>query len=171
LQTDLATRKSILEVRKAEKDWPSGAVWNFPLGSKGELKLQMMLRPGSSGTLLGLTDHFSVPWDLEDKFYNVFSLPILATGEIFPGVKLESGRWYDLTLKWNTDRRECQVLLNGRAVGVVQDNRRAGGINYLRVRSTAAQADGGIWLRAVSADVSAGWNTARNSNPSTYTKR
>jgi hypothetical protein len=97
----------------------------------------------------------------------VFNLPIPATGEIL-GVKLESGRWYDLTLKWNTDRRKCEVLLNGRSAGVVQDNRQASGLNYLRLRSTAAQADGGIWLRAVSADVSAGWNAAGNVKPSTH---
>jgi len=147
----------VLSIRKAETEWPAGAVWNFPVGSKGQLKMQLRLSPGFKGTLVGLTDHFSIPWDMEDQFFNAFNLPIPADGRIFPNFKLATGRWYQITLDWDTNLRQCRVLVDGKPVGVVQDNRRSSGINYLRLRSVAAQPDGGLRIRTVSADVSASW--------------
>lgn len=154
----------ILSIRKAEADWPAGAVWNFPIGSKGQLKMQLRLRPGFQGTLIGLTDHFSIPWDMEDQFFNTFNLSISSDGRIFPNLKLAPNRWYEIALSWDTNSRLCRVLLDGRPAGVVQDNRRSTGINYLRLRSLAEQPDGGLQIRAVSADVSSGWKAStRNS--------
>jgi hypothetical protein len=147
----------ILSVRKAEPDWPAGAVWNFPIGSKGQLKLKMRLRQGFGGAVLGLTDHFSTPWDADDQFFNAFNLDIPSNGHIFPNVKLESERWYDVTMDWETAGHQCRVFLDGKLAGIVRDNRRADGINYLRLRSLATQPDGGLEIRSVSADVSANW--------------
>jgi len=39
----------------------------------------------------------------------------------------------------------------------VQDNRRSGGVNYLRLRSASLNPDGGLLVRSVDADVSASW--------------
>lgn len=52
----------------------AGAVWNFSLAARGRMVLKLMLKPGFSGALLGLTDHFSVPFDAEDRFFNLFNL-------------------------------------------------------------------------------------------------
>lgn len=148
----------LLSIRKTDVEWPAAAVWNFPAGSLGTLRLQLRLRPGFGGLLLGLTDHFSTPWDLEDGFYNVFNLPISSAGTLLPNVKLVPERWYQLELDWNTKKGECLVLLDGKPAGVIPDNRTSPqGINYLRLRSTAIQADGGLEVRAVSADVSRSW--------------
>ena len=116
-----------------------------------------MLRPGFGGVLLGLTDHFSTPWDREDEFFNVFNLPIASSGELLPHVKLAPDRWYQLELTWDTKRRQCRVLLDDKPVGTVEDHRKGSGVNYLRLRSTSAQSDNGLLLRAVSADVSESW--------------
>jgi hypothetical protein len=145
----------VMSVHKADKDWPSAAVWNFPMGSKGRLKMQLMLQPGFGGAYVGLTDHYSIPWDQDDQFYNVFNLPIAADGRLFSDFKLSAGRWYEITLDWDT--RQCRVLVDGKLAGVVRDNRRSLGLNYLRLRSMATQPDAGLLLRAVSADVSASW--------------
>jgi len=147
----------VLGIRKAESDWPAGAVWNFPAGSKGRLNLQLRMLPGFKGTLVGLTDHFSVPWDMEDQFFNLFNLPISRDGRIFPHLKLETGRWYQITLDWDANFGQCRVLVDGKPAGMVQENRRSAGINYLRLRSVAAEPDGGLQIRAVNADVSASW--------------
>ena len=146
-----------LALRRADPQWPAGAVWNFPIGSRGSLRLQLKLRSGFGGVLLGLTDHFSTPWDMEDGFYNVFNLPITSSGELLPRVKLVSERWYQLELTWDTQHRQCRVLLDEKPVGTIADNRRSEGVNYLRLRSTSEQADGGLQIRALSADVSASW--------------
>jgi len=147
----------VLSIRKAEKDWPAGAAWNFPVGSKGELKIQLKLRSDFKGTLLGLTDYFSVPWDMEDQFYNAFNLWIPADGRIFPNFVLASERWYQIAFGWDTAGRKCRVLVDGKLAGVMESNRRSSGINYLRLRSVAEEPDGGLQVRAVSADVSASW--------------
>jgi hypothetical protein len=147
----------VLALRKAEPDWPAGAVWNFPVGSQGRLRFQMKLRSDFGGAVLGLTDHFSVPWDLEDTFYNVFNLFIAPSGELIPGVKLAPDRWYDMEFNWDTNGRKCSVLLDGKPAGTIEDNRRSSGLNYLRLRSTSEQTDGGLVIRRVSADVSKSW--------------
>ena len=101
------TSATVLALRKADPDWPAGAVWNFPVGSRGRLRLQLKLRTGFAGAVLGLTDHFSVPWDLEDTFYNVFNLSIAPSGELLPKVKLAPERWYEMEFNWDTNRRQC----------------------------------------------------------------
>jgi hypothetical protein len=159
LQTDPEKGDArVLALRKADAKWPAGAVWNFPVGSQGRLRLQLKLRPGFGGALLGLADHFSTPWDPEDEFHNVFNLPIPPTGELLASeAKLTPDRWHELELSWDTGGRTCDVLLDGKQVGSLEDNRRSDGVNYLRLRSTSAQPDAGLRLGAVRADVSESW--------------
>ena len=147
----------VLQIRKADATWPGAAVWNFPVGGNGTLKLSLMLKPGFHGANLGLTDHYSVPWDDEDVFYNVFNLPISADGEIVPGVKLAIGQWQELELTWNVNDRKCRISINGKFVGSIEDNRRSHGINYLRLHTTSDTPDEGLLLRHVTADVSESW--------------
>jgi hypothetical protein len=145
---------AVLSISKSEKDWPAGAVWNFPMGADGSVEMQLMVRPGFGGALVGLTDHFSVPWDMEDEFSNVFNLPISTDGKML-SARLVSSHWYEIVLTWNIKSRECRVLVDGQLAGVVPDNHRSDGVNYLRLRSVSPQRDKGLLLRAVSADVSA----------------
>ncbi|MEX0643521.1 MAG: sialidase family protein [Pirellulales bacterium] len=145
----------VLALRKAEAYWPAAAVWNFPMGSKGLLRLNLKLNEDFGGVAIGLTDHFSVPWDLEAEFHNAFNLPIAASGELLPGAKLGLAQWHDLDLAWDTEIGECEVYLDGRQVGTIKDNRRTSGVNYVRFRSTSAQPDGGLVIRSVTAEVSA----------------
>ena len=41
------------------------------------------------------------------------------------------------------------LALDGKQIGVIQDNRRSSGINYMRLRSTATEPDTGLLLRRV----------------------
>ncbi len=143
----------VLKVQKADPKWPAGAVWNFPAGSLGQLKAEMLIRRNCDGILLGLTDYFSVPWDLEDRFFNVFNLPIRTNRESLENLKLPEERWFELTLDWSTGDRSCRVSVYGRAAGVIQEHRRANGVNYLRLRSTAMTPDGGVLLRSLDVTV------------------
>jgi hypothetical protein len=149
--------KQVLSIHKADTDWPAGAVWNFPVGAKGRIKMRIRLQPNFQGALLGLTDHFSIPWDLDDQFFNAFNLRIAPGGAILPNFTLAAGHWYSVTLDWDTDARKCSVLVDGKLVGAIEENRRSSGINYLRLRSIADEPDGGLQISSVSADVSASW--------------
>lgn len=150
LQPDPKVRGSkVLAVHKADVAWPAGAVWNFPSGSRGRLILVMKIHPNFGGILLGLTDHFSVPWDLEDLFSNVFNVHIREDRRIVPNFRLTEDQWHEVTLDWSTGRRQCRIKVDRHIVGEVQINRQSKGVNYLRVRSMATLPDSGIQLRSV----------------------
>jgi hypothetical protein len=152
-----ANKTLVLAIRKADKDWPAGAVWNFPVGGKGRLQFDLKVRRGFGGALIGLTDHYSVPWDMEDQYYNIFDLHIAGNGQTSSGAKFVSGRWHHVILDWETSRRQCRIFIDGKPAGTIEDNRHSEGINYLRVRSLSDGPDDGLLLRTVTADVSASW--------------
>jgi hypothetical protein len=117
-----------------------------------------MLRPGFKSANIGLTDHFSVPFDDEDRFHNLFNLSIDEGGRLAEAIKLETGRWYGLELQWDISRRDCRVIVDGRQVAVVPQNHHGDGASYLRLRSTAPDKDeAGMLIEYVEADVSESW--------------
>jgi hypothetical protein len=140
----------VLSLAKTEADWPAGAVWNFPAGQSGRLHIRLLLKNGFRGALLGLTDHFSVPWDAEDQFFNIFNFELRTEGDLRPG------RWHDLEFAWDCSRRECRVGIDGGAPQVVFQQRvpQSQGVCYLRLRSTAAETDpAGMLVGNVSVEV------------------
>ncbi len=148
----------VLQISKPDATWPAAAVRNFPLGRAGRLSLRFSLMPGAKGFLVALTDHFSVPFDEEDRFYSVFNLFIDADHKLAGSHRLEPSRWYTLVLDWDCGRRQCRVLLDGRQVTVLPLLKETLGVNYLRLRSMAGETDpSGILLESVKVDVSKGW--------------
>jgi len=118
----------------------------------------LLLRPGFKSANIGLTDHFSVPFDEEDRFLNLFNLGIDEGGRLADAVKLETGRWYEVELQWDRSRRECRIVVDGRQVAVLPQRREGEGVNYLRLRSMARGTDeGGMLIEQVEADVSKSW--------------
>jgi hypothetical protein len=146
-----------LEIRKAEATWPAAAEWNFPLGARGTLDLRMKLQAGFNGARLGLTDHFSVPWDDEDRFFNAFNLSIEPDGTLSSGQKMSVDRWHDLHFEWDSDALRCRLSVDGQKSKTMLANRHTAGVNYLRLCSTSGQPDGGLVISAVKADVSKSW--------------
>ncbi|HXG23834.1 MAG TPA: exo-alpha-sialidase, partial [Chthonomonadales bacterium] len=149
----------VLQIRKTHFDWPAAAVWNFPAGAKGRLRMRIRIHPGFAGALLGLTDHFSVPFDMEDRFYNLFNLEIGPEGQLPGGKWLKPGRWHELQFDWDCDKRECRVSVDGqKAVTLPLTRLTAAGVNYLRLRSTTERTDNaGMLIEYVEADVSKSW--------------
>ena len=145
------TGAQVLRLFKPDTQWPSGAVWNFPAGPEGSMHLRVLLKAGSAGVLLGLIDHFSVPWDQEDRFHNIFNF------DLQPGPGLEAGRWHDVELDWNCDKGECRVKIDGHARPILSRKRepQSHGICYLRLRSAAPDVDtAGALFESVSVKVS-----------------
>jgi predicted neuraminidase len=146
----------VLHVRKADADWSAAAVRNFPIGAKGKLRLRLMLKPGFDGALVSLTDHFSAPFDEEDKFFNLFNLRLGAD------VQLTPNRWHVIELNWDCAKRRCRVSVDGKQAVVLPQLRESDGACYLRLRSTSEQADeGGFIVESVEVGVSPSYSSTR----------
>jgi len=143
----------VLSLRKTELDWPAAAVWNFPSGTKGSLHLRILIKPGFEGVRIGVTDHFSVPFDDLDEFHNLYNVAINSEGKIGK-TKLTPNRWHTVQLKWDIEQRRCRVLVNGHEVTVLIQSRETLGANYLRLISTAETTDlAGLLLEEVEANI------------------
>ncbi|HWR16896.1 MAG TPA: sialidase family protein [Terriglobales bacterium] len=150
--------RPVLQIKKTGSEWPAAGVWNFPAGKRGDVRLRVLIRDGFAGGVIGLTDHFSVPFDSEDIFHNVANLDIGPGGKLQGGERLTPGRWHDLLLRWDTDRHQCLAISAGKTIARCGIRRDTVGPSYLRIRSTALDKDpGGILIQSVSADSGAGW--------------
>jgi hypothetical protein len=144
----------VLAMRKPEADWPAAAVWNFPNGTKGRVVIHLKLNAGFGGARIGLTDHFSVPFDPEDIRYNLFNLNLEPHGTLVDGAPSPT-QWHTLELASNCARHECRVIIDGRSVETLPLQRQTTGVNYLRLTSTAADTDrAGFVIESVEASVS-----------------
>ena len=143
---DGAKSGNVLAIRKADAEWPSAAVRNFPAGERGSVKLRLLVERGFGGASIQLTDHFSVPFDLEDRFFAQYEVRIGADGEVGDGRLIKPGAWADVELRWDNAKRACDVLVNGiTATSIVQ--RHAGHPpSYLRIRPLSNDVDEGRLL-------------------------
>ena len=143
----------VLQLRKPEKDWPAAAVWNFPNGTTGRLRIRLKLNPGFGGARIGLTDHFSVAFDPEDQYHNLFNLKIGPEGQLQES-KITLGQWHDLEFDWNCAKQECQVLVDGSQTEILAMQRRTTGVNYVRLVSTVNEIDdAGLLIERVDASI------------------
>jgi hypothetical protein len=144
----------VLALAKSVPEWPASAVWNFPSATRGRVLMKVMLKPGFAGALLGLTDHFSVPFDAEDRFYNLFNLELGAGGAIAGGGPLAPDKWHTLGLEWDIEKQMAQVSLDGRPLTSLRLGRESPGACYLRIRSTAPATDpAGLLVESVEVEI------------------
>jgi lysophospholipase L1-like esterase len=133
----------VLHVRHADEHHPDAAVWNFPMGAGGTLRLRLALRQGFGGATLTLNDRFFDPNDPAGIERAIFVVPIAADGTVTgrsDGARLEPGKWHEVELTWN--RQSCGVQLDGVAVTTVDARQPAlHGISYVRITSTPAGPD------------------------------
>jgi hypothetical protein len=144
----------VLQIRKTDEHWPAAAVWNFPAGANGRLRLRIMPRAGFQGALVALTDHFSTPFDLEDQFSSVHNLWIGVDGRLPGGAALRTDQWNSLELIWHAKKQSCDVVLDGKISGSLPVVRSSPNICYLRLRSTAERTDeAGFLVESVEVEV------------------
>ena len=146
VSADRAKDGNALSLRKADIDWPAAAVRNFPGGHSGSLKMRVMIEPGFGGASIQLTDHFSVPFDLEDRFFSPYELLIGADGTLADGKRIAPGKWTDLELRWDGPTRSAQVLVNGEQVSTLTSKREGAPLSYLRIRPISNDVDKGRLL-------------------------
>jgi hypothetical protein len=142
-----------LHVHKAAADWPAVAVWNFPNGMNGSLRMRVKLNPGFAGARIGLTDHFSVPFDPEDRYFNLFNFTIGPDGSLGQGDEMKPEQWHMLQFDWDCAKEECRVSVDGRSVELLHMQRQTEGINYVRICSTAEDTDNaGLLIESVESE-------------------
>ena len=151
----------VLRIVRSDAEFPAGAVWNFPNGRKGTVKIHFQFVPGRGGTSVTLTDHFSSPFDRQADLNGLFSLSLLAdrmpadadAGAAADGAPVEC--WHELELTWDFATRQCLASLDGKRWRELPQLRLASeGVNYLRFRAESdAPVAGGILVESVSADI------------------
>ena len=122
----------VLHIRKAIPElFGDGAVRNFPMGRKGELKTRLKVLPGSKGTAISLTDHHRHPNDPDGDKTAMFTLE----SKLIP-----EGKWQVVTMKWDLDNGSCKVFLKDEFLTELKPaNESRSGISYLRFRSLAEE--------------------------------
>ena len=130
-----------LVIRKTDEGWPAAAVWNFPNAVKGRLTLKLKPEPNFESATILLTDHYSVPFDLEDRFYALYQLKLRESSDFPPG------RTSELSFDWDLKTRDCRVTLNRRRLATLPLERSSEGVNYLRLRAE----QGGFAVQSVEA--------------------
>jgi hypothetical protein len=148
----------VLRLQRVDPEFPAAAVWNFPLGHTGHLRLRLRFEPGTQGLLLGLTDHFSTPFDEEDLLNAVFAALLLPADDLAGGMRVEPDRWHELVLAWNQAGSACAIRLDHATIASLPRLRHGEGVCYLRLRTVATMPEaGGVLLESVEADVSPSW--------------
>ena len=144
----------LLSIARIDEEWPAAAVWNFPSASRGRLTVKLCLQAESGGALLLLSDHFSVPFDPEDALHALFRLEIGADGTLAGGDKLEVGSWHELTLRWDCEKRNCEVMVDERPTAELPLLQESEGACYLRLRSAAeGKKQGGLLVEKVAVKI------------------
>jgi len=124
-----------LRLARIDNGYPACAVRNFPHGRTGELCLRMWTEDGFSGNL-GLADHFSPPFDQEDRFFNLFNFTLSG---LAPG-------YHNLQMTWDMSSRECRVAIDNKAYPTLSLRHESPGPCYLRL---SVHSKAGITVEAV----------------------
>lgn len=123
-----------LAIRKVEAKSIAGAAWNFPSATGGKLGLRIKPMPGFAGVTVSLTDHYSVTGDTKADENAVYSAQLEEKS-------LSPDRWHDVTIEWQPGG-DASVMIDGKPSATIKPKRMAAfGINYVRLRSDAAEAD------------------------------
>ena len=146
----------VLSIHRTHAEWLAAAVWNFPSGARGRLRLRICVQEGSAGAQMLLTDHFSVPFDPEDALHALFALEADPDGTLNSGGHLEVGCWHTLELRWDCAAGTCRVNIDGELAGALLLQRASEGANYLRLRSSSETVErGGLLVEEVDVEVEA----------------
>jgi len=144
----------VLSIQKTQQEWPAAAVWNFPSGHEGHLQMRIMLNEGCGPVRIGLTDHFSIPFDLAAHLYNLFNIEIDSDGKLLGRTPITPSQWHDLQLDWSVNTRACRITLDGQRAGTVPLRHETAGACCLRLCSAALEtAPAGFLVDSVEVNV------------------
>jgi predicted neuraminidase len=136
----------VLSMKAPKDDWTSGAVWNFPAGQSGRLRLRVFPKKGFDGTDISLTDEFSPPFDEEGELAAIYTFQIAGAVNV--------GKWNTLEFEWSQRKRNCRVSVNGKQVALIPEQRQTvSGVGYLRLKYASDGKSGALLIERVDATV------------------
>jgi hypothetical protein len=143
-----------LRIAKPDEHPADGALWNFPNGVEGKLKLRILLNEGFGGASVSLCDRSFKPTDDHSERLAIFSMPISPGGGIGKETSMALGQWHTIEFAWAVGKH-CEVSINGTPTfHMAQQNYTGNGVNYLHLRSKATEIDeGGFLIESVSVDI------------------
>jgi len=142
----------VLHLGKPDDKPADGAVWNFPRGREGTLKLRLKLNEGFGGVGVALLDRFFDPTDDRVPSQAVFHLHIDVQGRFGGDERLTLNQWHTLELAWDMGAKRCRVRMDGQAAKSLPLNQSSpNGVSYLHLRSSASSIDpAGFLVESVS---------------------
>jgi len=126
----------VLQLLGSKSGVPYAAVRNFPAMPQGRMLLKMLVSSECRGAEIVITDHFSVPFDWEDKFHSLFNIPIAAGDTDKPNtIIVPENQWSEIELIWDIlEKRNCEVRINKQLAGTLPLLHEShGGPCYLRL--------------------------------------
>lgn len=129
-----------------------GAVWNFPAGRRGVLRLRLRLPKGSLGVKISLMDRWFNPTDIVAGHFAQFVVEIGADGLVNGHSDIRYDCWHELTVSWDLqDSSGNHLTIDGgirRPLNLGKPSRN--GVSYVHIQSTATRADpAGILIESV----------------------
>lgn len=133
-------------------DSRQGAVWNFPSGNAGRLRIKYKQPHGSGGFRLALVDRWFNPTDPVVASFAQFSLTINGEGCVNGKTLGEPGQWNELTIRWDLQSLEAGSfsLNQGDSFPLELTFPSVNGISYLHLQSLSSSLDlNGVLIESV----------------------
>lgn len=147
--------KNVLHVRRPDEKSGDDAVWNFPAGERGCLKIRLLISSQCMGAQIAFADRHITPNDpkVEDLATFVFPLCSATDDETIP--MIERDHWTTLQCDWDILQRKCTVSIEGKTIAELKMvNTKSRFVNYLRLKSTAPDVDNaGILIDNIQVDI------------------
>jgi hypothetical protein len=144
----------VLSIQRTDREFPAGAVWNFPNGRAGTVRVRFQLQSGAAPTSITLSDHFSSPFDTAAEMNGLYSFKLAESMSAPNGQRLSAGTWHDLELQWDVRKRACAARIDGSLWRECSQLRLiTEGVNYLRFRALSDTPAPSIQIESVSARV------------------
>lgn len=132
--------RKAMKLCRTDVQWPTAAVWNFPQGEAGRLRLRLQHSGGGPPLQIELTNHFSPPFDRESKFHGLFTTSV-APHAAAGALTTPPGKWVTVELDWDCTAGECLATVDGQQRLQLRQRRAGPGPSYLRLSLAGDVAD------------------------------
>ncbi len=121
-----------------------GAVWNFPLGSKGHMVIRMMITADTKVADIQLTDRFLDPADDTSIDVAVFHAQFNSRGQLVgdTDMVLAPDLWHEVSIDWDLSLQQAVLTIDDNQSSILPMlfDSPTGGVCYLRLRSPYVRA-------------------------------